>query len=170
MNTSVFVRNPFNYDTNAVSVATGVECLEPTLTQQQFAEDADINTIVRRFGITGQLPVNGRMPTYGDFSDVDDFHSAVNAVRAATEAFMALPGNVREEFGHDPQRLIDFCSNPDNLPAARKLGLAPEVPMPNVQHPPHPPAPPVDTGSYKGPSIPAQGQQFPTQLPTIPTP
>ena len=41
-----FVRSPFNYDAMAVSNETGLSCPEDTLTQQNFAEECDINRIV----------------------------------------------------------------------------------------------------------------------------
>ena len=99
------------------------------LTQQSFKEDCDINTIVRRFGLTGQLPQDVRAPTYGDFTAVTDFHSAMNALREAQEAFMLMPAEVRERFRNDPGAFVDFCSDPANAEEARKLGLVdvPEV-------------------------------------------
>ena len=77
----------------------------------------------RRFGLTGDLPVNAAMPTSGDFTGISDFHSALNMVREAEEAFMAFPASVRERFGHDPQRLMAFLENADNRDEAVKLGL-----------------------------------------------
>ncbi|AXH76110.1 MAG: internal scaffolding protein [Microviridae sp.] len=148
-------RNAFNYDTDQASLDTGLSCGDGTKTQQQFRDDADINVIVRRFGVTGVLPTNGRMPVYDDFSEVGDYHTAVNAVRAATEAFMALPARVRQRFEHDPQRFVDFCSDPANLDEARKLGLSPDVPPPDIHKIPNPPAPPVEPkGGYPAPAAP----------------
>ncbi|WNK13346.1 MAG: internal scaffolding protein [Microvirus sp.] len=149
-----FTRNAFNYDTDLATRESSLVCLDPTLTQQQFADDADINTIVRRFGLTGQLPTAGAMPTYGDFSDVVDYHTAVNSIRSATEAFMALPGHVRLEFGNDPQRFVEFCSDPANATKARILGLSPDTPLPDINRPVNPPAPPVDLKGFPAPTPP----------------
>ena len=120
----MFLRSPFNYDRDAVSLETGLECLDKSLAQQQFAEEADINTIVRRFNLTGQLPDNVRAPVYADFEAVFDFQTAMNAVRSAEESFMAMPADVRARFSNDPHRFVEFCSDPSNLEEARKLGLA----------------------------------------------
>lgn len=128
-----FVRSPYNYDRDAASLAAGLECPEATLTQQQFAEQSDINTIVRNFGLTGELPENLRVPQSGDFTGVVDYHTAMNMVRAAEEAFMELPADVRARFHNDPQELQDFVENADNLEEARKLGIA--VPAPVVTAP-----------------------------------
>lgn len=120
----VLVRGLYAYDTDQVSAETGLECLDPSLAQQHQAEDADINTIVRRFGLTGQLPQNVRPPMYGDFGDGMDYRSSLHAIMAARDSFMKMPAHVRQRFGHDPAEFVDFCSNPENLDEMRKLGLA----------------------------------------------
>lgn len=145
-----FVRSPYNYDKDAVSFASGLSCPEPTMAQQQFRDETDINTIVERFGITGQLPTNVRMPQYGDFLEVVDFHTAQNAIRQAEESFMTLPANIRERFGHDPAAFVDFCSDDANLDEARKLGLVKTPPS----KPSSPPAggPPAEPSASNSPA------------------
>lgn len=119
---------PFNYDADAVSMETGLECKDVSLTKQSFAEECDINTIVRRFGLTGELPTNVRMPSYGDFTGLGDFRDAMNAVVAAREAFDLMPADVRARFHNDPAEFVDFCSDEKNFEEAGKLGLVkPEV-------------------------------------------
>lgn len=118
----VFLRAPHNYDTDSVSHESGLTCGEPTLAQQQFADECDINTIMKRFGQTGELP-QVRAPQYGDFTAVTDYHSAMNAVRQAQESFAALPAEVRARFGNEPARLLEFCADASNRDEAVKLGL-----------------------------------------------
>jgi len=128
----MFVRSgfPFNYDADMVSEETGVDCsVEPSRTKQSFAEESDINTIVRRFNLTGQLPQDVRVPQYGDFSDVTDYFSAMLQVRAADEAFMQLPAHVRARFHNEPGELVAFVSDPENHAEAIKLGLAVAKPV-----------------------------------------
>lgn len=127
-----FLRSAFNYDRVKASDEAGLRCLDPTLTKQSFAEEVDINTIVRRFGLTGELPQGVRMPTYGDFQGITDFHEAVNAIAQANESFDAMPGEVRARFHNDPGEFVAFCSDPENRAEARKLGLlaAEVVPAP----------------------------------------
>jgi hypothetical protein len=128
----VFLRAPYNYDVDVASDQSGLVCpKEDGVTQQQFRDECDINTIVARFGLTGELPGDYRAPVSGDFVGIHDFHSAMNAVRAADESFMEMPAALRVRFGHDPQRLIDFLSDVNNRAEAIKLGLIPapvEVP------------------------------------------
>lgn len=122
---------PFNYDQEEVSEETGYMPIDgkfENLTQQQFAEEVDINTIVKRFGLTGQLPENPRVPRFGDFTDITDFQTAVNAVREAEASFMALPAEVRSRFANDPQMLMEFLDDPRNREEAGKLGLLQKPP------------------------------------------
>lgn len=127
------VRTPYNYNRELVSRLGWLDCKKPTKTQQNQKDDCDINTIVRRFGLTGQLPNNVRVPQYGDFAGVQDFQSAMNAVRSASESFMELPAELRFRFDNDPQKLLEFVANGENRDEAVKLGLVK----------PPPPAPPV---------------------------
>lgn len=114
-----------NYDVHSVSRETGVVTTgDKRRTIQSAKDDSDINIIVRRFGITGQMPGISRMPSYGDFRGVADFKSAMNVIRDTEEMFMALPSGLRKKFGNDPQNYLEFVTNPDNIEEMRKLGLA----------------------------------------------
>lgn len=123
-----FVRSAYNYDRDAVSRETGVICEDESLTKQSFRDECDINTIVRNFGLTGQLPSDVRMPQYGDFTGISDYQSALNAVIAADDAFMELPAELRARFHHDPQHLLEFLANDANREEAQRLGLITESP------------------------------------------
>lgn len=140
-----------NYDPDAHSAETGFRCEGESSALQQFKEECDINTIVKRFGLTGEMPANLGMPVSGDFSGVVDFHSAMNLVVQATEAFESLPADLRKQFHHDPGELIAFLEDPGNREQAEKLGLvnkppeqtrdkAPAVAPPSPPEPPPPPA------------------------------
>lgn len=121
--TKVFLRTPYNYDTMEASDASALSCPEPTLAQQHARDECDINTIVRRFGLTGELPNNVRVPRYGDFTAVTDYQTAMNMVLEANAAFMELPAEVRSRFNNDPGALVDFISDDSNRAEAEKLGL-----------------------------------------------
>lgn len=138
---------PFNYDADAASLECGLTCLDPSMTKQSFADEVDINTIVRRFNLTGQLPENVRMPTYTDFEDVFDFKSAMDAVAAAGEAFDEMPAEVRARFHNSPAEFVDFCSDVANRPEAEKLGLV--LPASKVVAP----APPAAAAAVAGPVV-----------------
>lgn len=121
----IALRSAWNYDADKVSADTGLSCQDEDQTKQEFKEECDINTILKRFNITGQLPTDVRMPSFGDFSTVHDFQTAVNAIAEANEAFDEMPAEVRARFGNDPGAFVAFCSEPKNLDEARRLGLVP---------------------------------------------
>lgn len=99
-------------------------CVEPTLAQQQFKEECDINTLVERFGLGYQVPDQGiRAPQYGDFTEVGDFTTCMRAVASARESFDALPASVRAEFNHDPAAFIAFAQDEKNALRCGELGL-----------------------------------------------
>lgn len=100
------------------------------LTVQAYKDETDINVMMRRFKVTGQLPVNAQEARYGDFSSPVDFQEALNRVIAARSEFDRLPADLRDRFGNDPARLLAFLSDERNADEAVKLGLraAPELP------------------------------------------
>lgn len=119
-----FVRSRYNYSMDAVSRETGEVNVEPTLAQQQFKEECDINTIVRNFGVTGQLPNNVRVPLMDEFIDVMDYQSALNLIMESERAFMEVPAEIRESFQNDAGKFVAFVSDEANVEQCRKWGLA----------------------------------------------
>lgn len=111
-----------NHD--VVSSFTGLACDDPSLTQQQFKDESDINTIVDRFMKTGHLPDPVSMPQYVDYEGVFDFQSAMNVVRQADENFMRMDAKVRARFHNSPQEFLEFFADPANVDEAVRLGLA----------------------------------------------
>lgn len=162
----VFVRSAYNYDMDKASDEAGVLCPEPTLAKQHFAEEVDINTIVRRFGLSGELPQGVRAPIYGDFTGLPlDFHTAANLIAQANEAFDAMPAEVRARFDNEPGRFVDFVNDPANRPEAEKLGLVmpKEVPAAPVAAPALSPASVLATAPAVAPTAAAAaGAQSPT--------
>lgn len=135
------MRSYNSFDRAKHSDACSVRCQDKSLALQSQKEEADINTIVRRFGVTGQVPQSVYRPTVEDFVDVTDFRSAMDAMNRAQASFMEMPASVRKRFGNDPAEFVAFCSDPANLDEMRKFGLA--VPAPVVDTPPTPVVPPV---------------------------
>ena len=120
---AIFLRTPYNYDTDAASNESGLACEEPSLAQQHFKEECDINTILQKFNISGMLPQSTLSPRYGDFSGIGDYHTALNRVLAAQDEFEALPAQIRARFNNDPAQLIEFLQDENNRPEAEDLGL-----------------------------------------------
>jgi hypothetical protein len=149
----VFLRTPNNYDTNIVSDETGLACLDPTLAQQSFKDECDINTIMDRFGKTGQLPDNPLPPQFGDFTQATDYHAAMNAIAIAHESFDALPARLRARFDNDPEKLIEFVADPENFAEAQKLGMLQTIAK-QIDPTPAQPVPPPDLSAKTSPPPP----------------
>lgn len=128
------LRIPYEYDADLVSSETSLHCPDETLTRQEFLEESDINTIVRRFGI-GEHPVDAlQWVTNIDIVDaVDDYQTALNKLIEANEQFMSLPADIRSRFDNDPARFVDFVSTEGNKEEMYRLGLAikPADPIPS---------------------------------------
>ena len=136
-----------NYDVQEASDEAVVHNDQPSLTVQAHAEDADINVLMRPYGITVKMPDNVKVPTYGDFTHITDYRSALEATRKAHNDFMEIPAEVRAKFDNDPQNFLEFASNPNNLPQMVEMGLAKRREPPSAPPPATPP-----TGGTGNPS------------------
>lgn len=110
--------------------AAGLDALTPdhgeSMTQMQFAKDADLNEIVRRMGVTERaiLPAAPDAGYFGDFSEAPrDLSEAMELVDLAQARFRELPPKLRAQFDNDPRRLWAFVNDPANLKQAVELGL-----------------------------------------------
>ena len=104
----------------------GVRNNSPSLTQQQFKDECDINKIMDRYLRTGVLsdPLQNRgTPKYGDYADIGDYMDHMNKVVEAIEMFEALPASIRKRFNNNPGELIDFVMDENNRTEAEFLGL-----------------------------------------------
>ena len=109
------------YDRDSVE---GITFTEPTLAQQHFKDECDVNNILRKYEATGLVThVANGTPSYGDFSSVLEFQQAQNILIEAQDAFDALPASLRKRFDNDPAVMLEFIENPDNREEAEKLGL-----------------------------------------------
>lgn len=118
------IRKAFERD----GVHSGVVCGDSCVMVAPESE-VDINRIVRRAIKTGYLvdPSRGatRLPQFGDFTQVQDYESAMNAIAVADQSFMALPADIREMFGNDVQNLINAVDDPDQQDFLREIGMLP---------------------------------------------
>lgn len=114
---------PENYNTNEASDESGLDTGTEGGAQQNFKDECDINTILARFKIGYEMPAGIRVPQYGDFTGINDFHTAANAIAKAREAFDQLPAPVRSKFENDPGKFVDFATNEENREELKKMGL-----------------------------------------------
>lgn len=111
-----------------------------TKTQQHMKEQCDINHIMKKYRNQDMaVAALGRGPgTYGDFSNIVDYDTALNTVIQAENAFNSLDALVRARFKNDPQQLLEFIQDDKNYEEAIKLGL---IERPKGPPPPTPPSP-----------------------------
>lgn len=101
---------------------------KPSRTQQSLRDECNINKILARFkkvcGGDYLQQMNGYVGgTFGDFSEVTDYRSALDQVKRAKDVFMRIPAKVRAEFNNDPAYFLDFCQDPKNVDRLREMGL-----------------------------------------------
>lgn len=97
---------------------------KPSRTKQAFKAECDINNILNKYQKTQLLThVNRQQGSYGDFSNVTDYQTALNTVIQAQEAFLGLPAKVRAKFQNDPSQFVQYVSDSSNYDEAIKLGL-----------------------------------------------
>ena len=109
----------------------GICFVEPSMTQQHFKDECDIDNILRKYETSGFLvdPLEPRRQAqFGDFSEVQDFQTAQNKVAEVTEYFDSLPASIRMRFGNRVSEFLTFVTDPANRTACEELGIfIPEV-------------------------------------------
>lgn len=96
----------------------------PSMTDQQYAEDCDANTVIERFTRTGQLThMAQHQGQYMDLASMPDFQSAMETVGKAKSMFEELPAFIREKFHQKPELFVEYLNNPKNDDEAIELGL-----------------------------------------------
>lgn len=142
------MRTAYNYDRDAASRKAALYCKDPTRTQQQFKDETNINNIMKKYGVTGELPLLQRPPLPEDYEDITDFQSAMNVIRRAQEAFNQMPSGIRARFQNNPHIFAQFFNDPENHAEAVKMGLVIVRPKEPEKEPAK--APGGDQGDKKG--------------------
>lgn len=105
----------------------GITFVQPSVAQQHFKQESDVNYIVNRYLQTGQWEnVSERPPVYADMSAFDgdmDLIRAYEAVERAEDGFMRLPSDLRKKLDNDPSKLVSWLSDESNRADAVKFGL-----------------------------------------------
>lgn len=103
----------------------------PSKTQQQFAEQTNINHIMKKYHATGMIThLNSKKGQYVDLSEIKDYQSSLQTVMDAQAAFMTLPSETRKRFNNNPQELLNFLADPKNSDEAISLKLKNPQPIP----------------------------------------
>lgn len=103
----------------------GIEFKEPTMTQQHFRDECDINKIVERAIRTGDTTVftSAQRAEFYDASAITDYVDAMALIDDVNDDFNSLPSTIRSMFGNNVKQYVEWMSNPANWSKARELGL-----------------------------------------------
>ena len=100
---------------------------DETTVEQAHLGATNINAIMAKFRTTGFIAEPNGEQHYGDFSGAVEYHESCDKILEAQHAFARMPSNLRNQFGNDPGRMLDFVHDPTNLAEAQKLGLLPKA-------------------------------------------
>ncbi len=114
----------------------------PSMTQQNFRDETNINNILAKYAKTGLIDhINKYSGRYENMPDEDDFHAAMNLVLDAQSMFFELPSDLRSRFENDPGQFLEFLDNPENIDELREMGLMPPAAPEATAEPPTAPVP-----------------------------
>ena len=95
-----------------------------SLTQQHFAQEADIKTIIKKHDRTGIINHVARgVAHYGDYSEVNEYREALDMVNNAEASFGELPAELRKMFDNDAGEFFEFATDPKNEQKMIQMGL-----------------------------------------------
>lgn len=106
---------------------------ERSRTKQSFADDCDINRIVKRHERGEPIThFNAKHPTFGDFTEGQNLKEAMDSVFRAKEEFAELPARVRSAANNSPVQLLRMLDDPGGRMFLQKSGLelGIEIPKP----------------------------------------
>lgn len=114
-------------DRNRVSFETVGE----SETQQHFAQEADIKTIIKKHDRTGIISHVARgVAHYGDYSEINEYREALDMVNSANASFGMLPAELRKMFDNDAGAFFEFATDPKNEEKMIQMGLKEAPPSP----------------------------------------
>ena len=87
------IRSAYAFDPDVVSNETALDTGEDVVTQQCFKDECDINILLAKFAVTGQLPENVRVPP---LVDLEAKHSQLGLNRAGVESKFYSEGALGE--------------------------------------------------------------------------
>lgn len=113
-----------------VSDDSRVDTGSESMVQQHFKDEVDINTVVRRYGITAGMPFGPDGGMYGDFTGIVDYDSAVALIKDTEDRFHRIPAEIREKFNNNPGLLVKFAQ--DSTAEEFEAFFEPMVPGPVI--------------------------------------
>jgi hypothetical protein len=100
-------KTPYNHDTNFESDRTATYCKDPSLTKQEFVEEADINNILARFLKTKEVPPMALPEHFTDTTGKLTYFEMEMKLAETSAMFYSLPAATRAEHQNDPTQWAD---------------------------------------------------------------
>lgn len=96
---------------------------EVPIVKQSDADHCDINAIMARYNGGGDLThINNTLAKFGDFSNAQEFTDACNAIGEAESAFAAMPAELRDAMGNDPEEFLRRMEDPEYRERFQQMG------------------------------------------------
>ncbi len=96
---------------------------EPSMTVQSDAHLADIQNIMKSYGVTGMADLDEAAMQFADITQFTDLADALNQAKDAEREFLKMPSKVREVFNHDVAVWLDTAHDEDKRDALIALGF-----------------------------------------------
>lgn len=116
---------------NRRGVDDGITNEEPSMTEQQFKEQCDINNIVKQYTLAGYRSQDFDMlgkqvmadaSRFIDVSNVPTLQEAHTLMEEAKHSFVQnVPAKIREHFDNDPMKFWQHASKAQNVDEIRAL-------------------------------------------------
>ena len=121
---------------------TGMKFTQPSMTDQSFKDDCNINNVVDRHGrIDPEAIINRRQGQYTDASEVPQLQESLNAGIAEGQIMLQANPELQRLANNDPRQVEKVLADPENRELLIKAGIfnkpepVPAVPAPAVQAP-----------------------------------
>jgi len=126
--------------------------LEPSLTVQSDAPQADIRQILKKYDALGIVDhLNLTEASFQDVTAFTDYADVFRTAKSAESEFMKLPSKVREAFDHDVANWLDTAHDPEKRALLREKGILPPDESATPPTPDPQPKPPPATESSAPP-------------------
>lgn len=111
-------------------------------TKQSFKDECDINTLMRRYQSTGEIPnMDTRAPQFLDATGFD-YQQHMTFIAEANSLFQDLPSSIRNQFANDPAKFLDFTADDRNRVKMAEMGLLSTEATKAILNPPSAPKSP----------------------------
>lgn len=117
-----------------VDCQKAVENGEKTFVEQSHIKEVEINSIVKKHGVSRLALTREAMELRFDDVTTNDFQEAMNLIKRGNDVFQQLSSQERAEFNNSPEQYLDYVHNPENREALIERGwMNPPPPDPAPQ-------------------------------------